>query len=193
MKFLSGMMIVLAFSATLHADDLLDSVLNAPLPAPAPRPAQSVSTPAPQPPAVEASNSALSSPKSVPPAAQPPKPELSENKADGNAEVKDTPSPARRVQVHFGPSGSTKTTTRKSNEADSAATARKRGGVMACCVGCCFGRRTALDYNDGMSISPREWAGLIPFIGIFPHIATCLDAFAGVSRSQLHDEAPTYY
>ena len=123
MKVFFMMMILLAVSGTLRAEDLLDSVLKAPSPAPAPQPAQSVSTPAPLPSAVEASNSAPTAPESVPPVAQPPKSDSSENKTDGNAKVKDKPGSARRVQVHFGPSG-TKTTTRKSKGTDSSAKAR---------------------------------------------------------------------
>lgn len=192
MKVFFMTMIVLAVSGTLRAEDLLDSVLKAPSPAPAPLPAQSVSTPAPRPSAVEASNSAPTAPESVPPVAQPPKSDSSENKTDGNAKVKDKPGPARRVQVHFDPSG-TRITTRKSKGTDSSAKARKPGGVSACCVGCCFGRRAALDYNDGKSISPREWAECLPFISFISRLATCIDAYGGATRSVLHDEAPAYY
>ncbi len=191
MKVFFMTMIVLAVSGTLRADDLLDSVLNAPLPAPAPSPTQSVSTSAPQPSSLEASNSAPLSPKRIPSTAKPQKSTPSEAKANGNAEAGAKPNPVQRYTGRLG--RTTRNNDRKSDYADSSAKPRKPGGVKAFCIGCCFGRRAALDYNEGKNISPRELAGIIPFINIIASLANASDAFDGVSRSQLHDEAPAYY
>ena len=68
-----------------------------------------------------------------------------------------------------------------------------RGGCMGGLIGCCFGIRTAADYNEGYDISLREWMRYVPVIGFFVAIMDTFDGFSGVSRGELSARSPTYY
>ena len=68
-----------------------------------------------------------------------------------------------------------------------------QGGILGGLVGCCFGLRTASDYNDGKDVSIREWLRLIPFVNIVVAVLDTVDGYNGVSRSQLHAEQPSYF
>lgn len=45
-------------------------------------------------------------------------------------------------------------------------TATGRGGFGGFLVGCCFGIRTAGQWNEGKDIHWREWCRIIPYVGI---------------------------
>lgn len=60
-------------------------------------------------------------------------------------------------------------------------------------IGCCFGLRTAADYNEGMEVSLREWLRCAPFVGFFVCIMDIFDGYNGVTRSELSARQPTYY
>ena len=68
-----------------------------------------------------------------------------------------------------------------------------RGGCMGGLIGCCFGIRTAADYNEGYSISLREWMRYVPVIGFFVAIMDTFDGLSGVSRGELSARSPAYY
>ena len=71
--------------------------------------------------------------------------------------------------------------------------ASQRGGLVGGIVGCCFGIRTAGDYNDGKDISIREWLRIVPFVGFVVAILDTIDGYKGVTRSELHAAEPTYF
>ncbi len=68
-----------------------------------------------------------------------------------------------------------------------------RGGLLGGLVGCCFGLRTAGDYNDGKDISIREWLRIVPFVGFVVAIIDTVDGYNGKTRTELHAEQPTYF
>ena len=71
--------------------------------------------------------------------------------------------------------------------------APRRGGLVGGIVGCCFGIRTAGDYNDGKDLSIREWLRIVPFVGFVVAILDTIDGYKGVTRSELHAAEPTYF
>jgi len=74
-----------------------------------------------------------------------------------------------------------------------ASAAQQRGGLMGGLVGCCFGIRTAGDYNDGKDISVREWLRIVPIVGFVVAILDTVDGYHGVTRSELHASEPSYF
>ncbi len=58
-----------------------------------------------------------------------------------------------------------------------------RGGLMGFIAGCCFGVRAGGEYNEGKEIHWREWAGLIPFVGIVFHIWSGIDGANGMTTA----------
>lgn len=68
-----------------------------------------------------------------------------------------------------------------------------KGGLVGGIVGCCFGLRTAADYNDGKDVSVREWLRIVPFVSFVVAILDTVDGYNGVTRSQLHAEQPSYF
>lgn len=74
-----------------------------------------------------------------------------------------------------------------------ATAAPQRGGLVGGIVGCCFGIRTAGDYNDGKDISIREWLRIVPIVSIVVAILDTIDGYKGVTRSELHAAEPTYF
>lgn len=74
-----------------------------------------------------------------------------------------------------------------------ASAAQQRGGLVGGIVGCCFGIRTAADYNDGKDISVHEWLRIVPLVNIVVAVIDTLDGYKGVTRSELHAAEPTYF
>lgn len=74
-----------------------------------------------------------------------------------------------------------------------ASAATQRGGLVGGIVGCCFGIRTAGDYNDGKDISVHEWLRIVPIVNIVIAVLDTLDGYKGVTRSELHAAEPTYF
>lgn len=68
-----------------------------------------------------------------------------------------------------------------------------RGGVMGFIAGCCFGVRTAADYNDGKAIHWREWGRLIPYVGIIFPIWSGIDGAGGVTMETYADQYGSMY
>ncbi|MFH0953622.1 MAG: hypothetical protein V1873_04765 [Verrucomicrobiota bacterium] len=60
-----------------------------------------------------------------------------------------------------------------------------RGGFMGFLAGCCFGLRTGGAYNDGKMIHFREWALLIPLVGIVVAVWNGVDGMNGVTTKDL--------
>jgi hypothetical protein len=47
---------------------------------------------------------------------------------------------------------------------------REPGGYMAFFVGCCWGLREGLEWNEGAGMHWREWAQIVPGMGIWAGI-----------------------
>lgn len=74
-----------------------------------------------------------------------------------------------------------------------ASAAPQRGGLVGGIVGCCFGIRTAADYNDGKDVSVHEWLRIVPLVNIVVAVLDTIDGYRGVTRSELHAAEPTYF
>jgi hypothetical protein len=69
-----------------------------------------------------------------------------------------------------------------------------RGCVMGFLAGCCFGIRTAADYNSGLDVHWREWVRLIPYVGIVFAVWDGIDGANGVTRASYAEQyGSTYY
>ncbi len=60
-----------------------------------------------------------------------------------------------------------------------------RGGIGGLLVGCCFGVRTAGAFNEGKDLHFREWARIIPYVGIVFAIWDGIEGAQGITTSQL--------
>ncbi len=74
-----------------------------------------------------------------------------------------------------------------------AAPEKGRGGVMGFIAGCCFGIRAGGDYNSGKEIHWREWAGLIPFVGIVLAVWNGIDGAGGTTRADYAEQYGSIY
>lgn len=63
-------------------------------------------------------------------------------------------------------------------------TARKPGGVPAFFIGCCFGLREGTMWNEGADLHWREWAPIIPYVGIVFAIWNGIDCANGMTSVQ---------
>ena len=67
--------------------------------------------------------------------------------------------------------------------------AEGRGGIVGGLVGCCFGIRSAAAYNEGKSISVREWLDFF-YVG---RIWAAFEGYNGTTTSELHEAEPRYF
>ncbi len=72
--------------------------------------------------------------------------------------------------------------------ATSEATAQGRGGIGGLLVGCCFGIRTAGEWNEGKDLHWREWGRLIPYAGIVFFIWDGVEGAQGITTSDLAEQ-----
>lgn len=63
--------------------------------------------------------------------------------------------------------------------------AGNRGGVIGFFVGCCFGVRTAAEYNAGKDLHFRDWGRLIPYVGTVFAIWDGIEGAQGTTSLQL--------
>jgi hypothetical protein len=70
---------------------------------------------------------------------------------------------------------------------------QQRGGIGGFLVGCCFGVRTAGEFNAGKDLHFREWARLIPYVGVVFAIWDGIDGAQNVTTSQLQQSYGTQY
>jgi len=60
-----------------------------------------------------------------------------------------------------------------------------RGGIGGFLVGCCFGVRTAGEFNSGKELHFREWARLIPYVNLVFVVWDGIDGAQGVTTYSL--------
>ncbi len=63
-------------------------------------------------------------------------------------------------------------------------TAREPGGVPAFFIGCCFGLREGTMWNEGADLHWREWATIIPVVGVVFAIWNGIDSANGMTSEQ---------
>lgn len=68
-----------------------------------------------------------------------------------------------------------------------------RGGIGGLLVGCCFGVRTAGEFNAGKDIHFREWARIIPYVGIIFAVWDGIEGAQGMTTSQLQQNYGALY
>jgi len=69
----------------------------------------------------------------------------------------------------------------------------QRGGFMGFIAGCCFGIRSGAAYNDGKELHWREWAGLIPIVGLVVAIMNGIDGASGTTTADLAKQYGAVY
>lgn len=71
-----------------------------------------------------------------------------------------------------------------------AAPAAGRGGALGFVVGCCFGIRTAAEWNEGKDLHFRDWGTIIPIVGFVVAIWNGIDSAGGVTHKELAAQYP---
>lgn len=74
-----------------------------------------------------------------------------------------------------------------------ASEASQRGGIGGLLVGCCFGVRTAAAYNDGKNLHFRDWAVILPYVGVVFAIWNAVDGAQGVTTTELQQRYGAMY
>jgi hypothetical protein len=69
----------------------------------------------------------------------------------------------------------------------------ERDPIAGFLVGCCFGVRTAAKFNEGKDLHFREWALLIPYVGVVFNIWNGIDGLQGVTTSDLQEKYGSLY
>jgi len=67
-------------------------------------------------------------------------------------------------------------------------TNRAPGGVVAFFVGCCFGVRVGTEWNEGADLHWREWAPVIPYIGIVFSVWNGVDCANGMTAHEFAEQ-----
>ena len=60
-----------------------------------------------------------------------------------------------------------------------------RGGVIGLVVGCCFGIRTAGQFNEGKDLHFRDWGRIIPVVNIVLAVWDGIEGAQGITTSDL--------
>ncbi len=60
-----------------------------------------------------------------------------------------------------------------------------RGGLGGLLVGCCFGVRTAGAFNEGQQLHFRDWARLVPYVGVIFAVWDGVEGAKGMTASDL--------
>ncbi len=68
-----------------------------------------------------------------------------------------------------------------------------RGGFMGFISGCCFGIRSGAAYNDGKELHWREWATIIPIVGLVVGIMNGMTCSAGTTTAELAKQYGAVY
>lgn len=63
--------------------------------------------------------------------------------------------------------------------------AREPGGVGGFFVGCCFGVRTAGQWNEGKDLHFRDWGRLVPVVNIVLAVWDGVQGMEGITTAEL--------
>lgn len=69
----------------------------------------------------------------------------------------------------------------------------QRDGLSGLLVGCCFGIRTAGQFNSGKDLHFRDWGRLIPFVGIVLAVWDGMEGAQGVTTDNLATQYGSQY
>jgi len=69
----------------------------------------------------------------------------------------------------------------------------QRDGLTGLLVGCCFGIRTAGQYNEGKDLHFRDWGRLIPFVNIVLAVWDGIEGAQGITTSDLQAQYGASY
>ena len=69
----------------------------------------------------------------------------------------------------------------------------KPGGFGGLLVGCCFGVRTAGEWNEGKDLHFRDWGRLIPFVNIVLFVWDGVQGYEGITTADLAAEYGANY
>lgn len=65
-----------------------------------------------------------------------------------------------------------------------AKTDREPGGLPAFFIGCCWGLREGLEWNEGADLHWREWCRIIPYAGIVFAIWDGVECYNGITAHE---------
>ncbi len=68
-----------------------------------------------------------------------------------------------------------------------------RGGGAGLLVGCCFGIRTAGQWNEGKDLHFRDWGRLIPLVNIVLAVWDGIQGMEGITTADLAEEYGSNY
>jgi len=71
--------------------------------------------------------------------------------------------------------------------------AEGRGGVAGLFIGCCFGIRTAGQWNEGKDLHFRDWGRIIPVVNIVLAVWDGIEGSQGITTSDLQAEYGAQY
>jgi hypothetical protein len=60
-----------------------------------------------------------------------------------------------------------------------------RGGVVGFLVGCCFGIRNGVAWNEGKDLHFRDWGVIIPVVGWVIAVWNGIDTAGGITSKEL--------
>ncbi len=68
-----------------------------------------------------------------------------------------------------------------------------RGGIGGLLVGCCFGIRTAGQWNEGKSLHFRDWGRIVPIVNIVLFVWDGVQGYEGITTRDLATQYGSNY
>ena len=69
-------------------------------------------------------------------------------------------------------------------QVSTAKTDREPGGLPAFFIGCCWGLREGVEWNEGADLHWREWCRIIPYAGIVFAIWDGVECYNGITAQE---------
>ena len=67
-------------------------------------------------------------------------------------------------------------------------TTRAPGGAPAFFIGCCFGLREGTEWNEGADLHWREWAVVVPAVGVLVSVWNGIECANGLTAHQFAEQ-----
>lgn len=61
---------------------------------------------------------------------------------------------------------------------------REPGGLPAFFIGCCWGLREGVEWNEGADLHWREWCRIIPYVGVVFAIWDGVECYGGITAHE---------
>ena len=68
-----------------------------------------------------------------------------------------------------------------------------RSGIGSMLVGCCFGVRTAGEFNEGKDLHFRDWGRIIPLVSVVLAVWDGIQGYEGITTADLAEEYGSNY